>query len=415
MAKKLKTPAAEASTVSEQPYYLQRAHIKDYRSIRDAKVEFKPGLNIIIGANGSGKTNFVRAVSSAVDTRPGNSKNLGIEENFKLSGRRDLEIYFERKKVEPQIGMSFSELFQQHVKVYSDGITGEGKDLSEALANNQAINGLEGSGCKAIMLLHGVPDKYNFVDIPVGFKVGEYFESDDFFSRFPNAIMNTFLIALSIQRFNLKLRKVSSRRIADLLLKSVNVHIQELESILNKFTPIQSIRVSDTRFYDDDRRNEVIVKGFNLEFKANNTWLPFTDLSNGTQRMFFVISEFIASDKYLGGADNGMNPVIQEIDKIFLLEEPELGIHPDQLHKLLLFLREQSEKRQIIITTHSPQVLDMLNENELDRITICELDEKKGTQFRNLKKAQIATAKKYMKEVGFLSDYWRYGSLEELN
>ena len=110
-----------------------------------------------------------------------------------------------------------------------------------------------------------------------------------------------------------------------------------------------------------------------------------------------------------------MNPVIQEIDKIFLLEEPELGIHPDQLHKLLLFLREQSEKRQIIITTHSPQVLDMLNENELDRITICELDEKKGTQFRNLKKAQIATAKKYMKEVGFLSDYWRYGSLEELN
>ncbi len=105
-----------------------------------------------------------------------------------------------------------------------------------------------------------------------------------------------------------------------------------------------------------------------------------------------------------------------KIDKIILLEEPELGIHPDQLHKLLLFLRQQSEKHQIIITTHSPQVLDMLNEDELDRITICELDEKKGTQFRKLKKAQIATAKQYMSEQGlFLSDYWRYGSLEATN
>lgn len=105
----------------------------------------------------------------------------------------------------------------------------------------------------------------------------------------------------------------------------------------------------------------------------------------------------------------------RELDRIIFIEEPELGIHPDQLHKLLQFLREQSEKHQLIITTHSPQVLDMLKDDELDRITICELDEKKGTQFRKLKKAQIATAKKYMNtEPGmFLSDYWRYGSLEE--
>ncbi|MBU6121452.1 AAA family ATPase [Hymenobacter siberiensis] len=63
MAKKTKAPTPEVPAVSEQPYYLQRAHIKDFRSIRDAKVEFKPGLNIIIGANGSGKTNLVQRVN----------------------------------------------------------------------------------------------------------------------------------------------------------------------------------------------------------------------------------------------------------------------------------------------------------------------------------------------------------------
>ena len=127
--------------------------------------------------------------------------------------------------------------------------------------------------------------------------------------------------------------------------------------------------------------------------------------------MFYIISEIISSSLYFSV---GQRNFASGPDIIILLEEPELGIHPDQLHKLLQFLREQSEKHQLIITTHSPQVLDMLHEDELDRITICELDEKKGTQFRKLKKAQIATAKKYMKEEGlFLSDYWRYGSLEE--
>ncbi|RZK13568.1 MAG: ATP-binding protein, partial [Hymenobacter sp.] len=93
-------------------------------------------------------------------------------------------------------------------------------------------------------------------------------------------------------------------------------------------------------------------------------------------------------------------------------EEPELGIHPHQLHLLLNFLREQSEKHQLIITTHSPQVLDMLREDELDRITICELHKTKGTQFRKLKKTQQDDARRYMREVGFLSDYWRLGDLE---
>ena len=137
-------------------------------------------------------------------------------------------------------------------------------------------------------------------------------------------------------------------------------------------------------------------------------------MSSGTKRIIYLIFETVQPADY-NFEKYGIHDYASNDDRIVFLEEPELGIHPDQLHKLLLFLREQSEKHQLIITTHSPQVLDMLNDDELDRITICELDEKKGTQFRKLKKAQIATARKYMKEVGFLSDYWRYGSLETSN
>ena len=65
------------------------------------------------------------------------------------------------------------------------------------------------------------------------------------------------------------------------------------------------------------------------------------------------------------------------------------------------------------MTTHSPQVLDMLSEKELDRITICTLDPKKGTQFRKLSREKQAQARRYMKEELHLSDYWRYSYLED--
>ncbi|GAA3990401.1 AAA family ATPase [Hymenobacter antarcticus] len=413
MAKKKPTPpATEAAEVSAQPYYLQRAHIKGFRSIRDAKVEFKPGLNIIIGANGSGKTNFVRVISNAIDTTRGNSKHLGVEATFTLSGRQEVEITFNKKQTEPRLGMGSVNFVQQKVVTKTAGIFGEGEHLFDALINNQAFSSLDNLSCQAILIGHGVPAKYNLVDIPINLKIGSYFESNDALERFPQAIINSFFFDVSTTYHFAGDKRFSVEVLERMLSEAAEVHLKPIEVFLQQYTPIEAVKVGDTKFYYD-RKDEVLIKGFNIEFKVNGDWFAFSDLSSGTQRMFYIISELTTIDRYSGIGDIGTSPVIHRTDRIFLLEEPELGIHPDQLHKLLLFLREQSEKHQIIITTHSPQVLDMLNEDELDRITICELDEKKGTQFRKLKKAQIATAKKYMKEVGFLSDYWRYGSLEE--
>jgi len=105
------------------------------------------------------------------------------------------------------------------------------------------------------------------------------------------------------------------------------------------------------------------------------------------------------------------NPIDNNELPIILLEEPELGIHPHQLHQLMQFIKEQSREKQIILTTHSPQVLDVLEPDELDRVIICHYDSKKGTQLRHLTEKEINKAKKYMKD-DFLSDYWRFSNLE---
>lgn len=43
---------------------------------------------------------------------------------------------------------------------------------------------------------------------------------------------------------------------------------------------------------------------------------------------------------------------------LVVLEEPEATIHPGALGAVLDLLRHASRKRQLIVTTHSPEVLD---------------------------------------------------------
>jgi predicted ATPase len=147
-----------------------------------------------------------------------------------------------------------------------------------------------------------------------------------------------------------------------------------------------------------------------LEFDINGNMLPFESLSDGTKRMFYIITETGVPDtSYFGSGFYSSGP---DIGRILLIEEPELGIHPHQLQLLMDFLKEQSQHKQIIITTHSPQVLDILKNDELNRIIIASHSPEKGTQLRQLTEKEETKAKTYMSETGFLSDYWKYSDLD---
>lgn len=415
MAKKPQSSEAEAPAASEQPYYLQRAHIKDFRSIRDAKVEFKPGLNIIIGPNGSGKTNFVSGVVEALDI-----SNPLIEQvpwgEFIIAGRRILRITCRR--IEPEDSQlrkdsRFAGLFIEHstnVEISTSYHQSSGSSLAEAVANNSSLIS-ESNLFQPILVSYGVPNYYSIAEnliIKQSNNEGNWW-SENGLSKLVTRIITENIVASNVgfgETFN---REV----ILETIQEVIEFYINKLKGYLAKYSPIQDIRfASSTQVYKNSFRDEIKVAGISLDYKVNGDWLPFDELSSGTQRMVYLIFEVVQPDDYFLSR-RGIHDYASSDDRIIFIEEPELGIHPDQLHKLLLFLREQSEKHQIIITTHSPQVLDMLREDELDRITICELDEKKGTQFRKLTKAKVAAAKKFMQTTGYLSDYWLYSSLEK--
>ena len=166
---------------------------------------------------------------------------------------------------------------------------------------------------------------------------------------------------------------------------------------LSRYTPIKNLRLSKSLDIDiEPFIKSLEIKYLMLEFYVNKTWHVWDELSDGTKRLFHIVSEI-----------NGTNR------SLILLEEPENGVHPDQLYLLMDFIKEQSKEKQIILTTHSPDVLNILEKDELDRIIVTRFDEEKKTQMHHLSEKQKEKAMLYMEETSNLSDFWVHSTLEE--
>lgn len=94
--------------------------------------------------------------------------------------------------------------------------------------------------------------------------------------------------------------------------------------------------------------------------------------------------------------------------KLLLIEEPEAGIHPGLLRRLLHELDAFSSDRQIIISTHSPQVVDWAPPASIRLVERLN----GATSVRSLSAEQIAGLAPYLAEEGTLGDFLYGGGVE---
>jgi len=413
MAKSIKQPV-------ETPPYLKQVRIRDYAPLRDTKADFKPGLNIIIGKNGAGKTRFLSLTSSLIDLYNGyHLDGLGCE--VIIAGPYEIKVGFTEETVaatEFDDSVMHATGVQAPLAVsatYGTQTINEPNLYAaiEYLTNDRLF------GYSTVLIKHGIPSvRLPIVDesVELVFKIIRkkiaVIVSFDNAARSLDAVESRLVQALATgirraiwqevraQEDSASLTGAAAQVI---VAQTVDTLLNQLNYYLALYSPIAAVRCYEPfQVYRNAPQDELIVKGLTIEYQIGDAWLPFSALSDGTKRLFYVITELLSP---LEAAH--VQP------KIIFLEEPELGIHPKQLTKLLNLIREVSKENQVIMTTHSPQVLDMLTEKELDRITVCTLDPKKGTQFHKLSPAKQKDARGYLKTTGFLSDYWRYSYLEE--
>ena len=378
----------------ENQAYISRVHLKGYKSIRDMEIDFMPGLNIIIGPNGSGKTNFLECLDE-------NTKAFILLDNAFFY----LEFFVNQSKY--SISRTFKSKFIS--------VNNAGKFIEEITLDNKLIHKNEGfvginqNGRKNSSFEHWQAIA-NFSQIPMTtlashkfIKYG-YSTNISMFSKpfsFNSKDTNEIIMELAnegniiLEKLIMGIVKVDEQNIENLNSESIN-EIFELEKILKSallnYTPINDIRIKQD-FTITKKENSVDINSLIYEFRINNQWFTWKQLSDGTKRIIQIIFEVCKTDE---------NP----LDKIVFIEEPELGIHPNQLSRLMDFLREQSREKQIIITTHSPQVLNELGADELNRIIVTRYEGERGTQMYHLSEEEKGFAKGYMENGAFLSDYW---------
>lgn len=374
------------------------------------ETEFKPTLNIIIGKNGSGKTNFLSFLYNVLQL---DFKSLGIFSfQIELGGEHSCEISA-----------------SQGLKT----ITNKSKPLSRFFISDPLITFKSEQGYKTFpsakefqnempMLLEGVQlishgiDKEGFdllLNTPLGFSIKlENGTSEDLL--FQASSKNSFFItsvftSLLLKIYSLDKEKSFSEGLLDQVINfTFDDILENINSDISVYLPIEKVRLNPNyKFYEDLENSSLKVEGILLDFYVNGSWLPFSSLSDGTKRLFYIYAEILIS----GHFDNRLK-LMPAKDKIILLEEPELGIHPHQFHLVMLFLQRVSKHNQLIVTTHAPQALNLFTIEELDAIHICTFNANEGTRVKKLSKEQVAKAKYFMEDM-YLSDYWMNSDLEE--
>jgi AAA15 family ATPase/GTPase len=71
-----------------QQTYISKIRFKNYKSIKNLEIDCHPGLNIIIGQNGSGKTNFVQAIHNVFVAKLHYDLPIGFEFGFEVVSRK---------------------------------------------------------------------------------------------------------------------------------------------------------------------------------------------------------------------------------------------------------------------------------------------------------------------------------------
>lgn len=110
----------------------------------------------------------------------------------------------------------------------------------------------------------------------------------------------------------------------------------------------------------------------------------FANLSFGTRR---IVRLLIA--------------ILYDSATVSLIEQPEDGIHPGLLHKLIPILRSYSDTNQFLLTSHSPEVFNRVEPSEIRLVDLVEGQ----TNVRPLSEGEVVAACNFMANDGPLSEF----------
>ena len=386
-------------------------HLKNILSFKDTELELQP-LNVLIGANGSGKSNLIDVIAllqAVPNDLAGFLRRNGPTGDWVWNGPGREETLFDPAEIKATLGTVSSEY---ELQIFLDN------DRVSHLTESLGIVATEDRGKKYVrpvfrassghVRLWSVPP-ISTITNPDSMAVKTEIGRDKSALSEIRAPGEYAALTVTARDFSeIKVyrnwhvgRNSPVRRpqptdgdpnfleedFSNLALVVNDLLGRRLEPSLNDYLK---------RFYETYESLHPRIFGNTIELIVNetgmNSALPASRLSDGTIRFIALLAILC-------------HP---EPPPLICIEEPEIAMHPDSQDLVVQLLCEAAERTQLIVTTHSPWLIDRLSATP-ECVLVCERDRHPadGTKFKRHSRADLAD---WLEDMT-LGDAWMSGAI----
>ena len=353
--------------MSEGKALLKKIHIRNYRSLRNVMLPFKP-LTVLVGSNASGKSNTLNALRLLnwilrIETPP---TTLDFIQDRVWAGGADhitsqLHVEVDKKPT----------LYELEFKAVADDLSVDEKLLVDGMRVISIQNGkgvvCDESGKNKItytsnkLALRSAGD-YGYK--PITSALTKFIQGWEFYDFRPDYMLTSKPTSPSVTKDSRESLKLGSygTGVPEILL---DWHVNTPEN----FRYIAESLASCINIGIDYRKVDGEEQLCLLEGYKNP--LPLASASDGTLRILTYHTLL----------------KLPELPPLIAIEEPEKSLHPAALKDVADVLEQLAKRTQVIITTHSSQLLDAFNpENLSDSLGVLLLRNRSGlgTEVLNL-------------------------------
>lgn len=367
---------------------IDRIKLENYKNFLDIEIDCNQ-MNVILGGNSTGKTNFVSIFSFLKDL-----SRSGIDQAIHNNGGLDYLVNVKSKTKKCTIGLSAvyggSVTFRKtgkfvniRCKEFEYEITfsllkGEVRILAEKLLMQCEFGYIKDKGqfisfdvIKPVAGILSYKRKKDRIQVEMTVDDEETIDYQDFLDLKEIHIQNESMlntlrtgIRIPLDYFfeNLVIYDLDLEKMKFLAMKSKrpilkgdgsnfsSVLLSILDNRENRRKFVKILR-SLLPYIDDVKASQFIEDMKMIENKEiySTKYFPISHFSDGTLRIMGLIT--ILFFNYHGN--------------VIILEEPTRNIHPKLIGKLMELVKDASYQKQIIITTHNPQVLSNIDIDDI--------------------------------------------------
>lgn len=381
---------------------LKSIRLQNFFGFQDCMIDLEKSENVLVGVNGSGKSNFLKAIKVLQEGLHYRSlKGLinqewgGIEQVINKAREGDLfQIHFLFSPLQDIGDFVYTLIFTKtdnfnytFSEFLSKKIDGKDSHILTAIQSVGAIRSVEKEGIDASFRRFETESSELFLSS--NFEINAYPEilrSQDFLEKiFVYDAFDTSEVSLirraTMSSFEIRLVEDGSN-LSDLLnLLKLN-HRDSFAKIVDSLKGLnQGIEDIDFRYIGGRIELHLIEKNLKSSISSLH-------ISDGTLKFLCLLSIFYNPNR----------------GNVICIDEPELGLHPDMINTLADAIKFASETSQIIVSTHSPL---LLNAFELKNIIVFEKNDSNATIVKKLDEKDY----KFWLDEYLPGEMWRAGAI----